>query len=137
MLTDPAGDPDKVTTVVLCSGKVRWDLLAGRASAGQEDTLPIFSIESLYPLPKRTLVAELAKYPNATELRWVQDEAENQGAWPHMALNLLPALAEVDEDRSWTLTKVTRSASSAPSVGSAGVHQSQQRELIKAAFAQD
>ena len=54
-----------------------------------------------------------------------------------MALNLLPALAEVDEDRSWTLTKVTRPASSAPSVGSAGVHQSQQRELIKAAFAQD
>ncbi len=137
VLTDPAGDPNRVTTVVLCSGKVRWDLLAGRAAAGQEDTLPIFSVESLYPLPKRTLVAELAKYPNATELRWVQDEAENQGAWPHMALNLLPALAEVDEDRSWTLTKVTRPASSAPSVGSAGVHQSQQRELIKAAFDQD
>ncbi len=85
-------------------------------------------------MPKRTLAAELAKYPNATELRWVQDEPANQGAWPFMALNLLPALAEVDPQRSWTLNSVTRPASSAPSVGSARVHEAQQRELIETAL---
>ena len=135
VLVDPVPDPDEVKSVLLCSGKVRWDLLAGRAAADRHGTLPIMAVESLYPLPRRTLAAELAKYPNATELRWVQDEPENQGAWPYMALNLLPALSEVDPDRSWTLTSVTRDASSAPSVGSAGVHQSQQRELIKTATA--
>ena len=136
VLADPTvTDPGQVEKVILCSGKVRWDLLAGRASTAQEDRLPLMAVESLYPLPKRTLAAELAKYPNATELRWVQDEPENQGAWPYMALNLLPALTEVDPDRSWTLSSVPRAASSAPSVGSAGVHQAQQRELIKSALA--
>jgi multifunctional 2-oxoglutarate metabolism enzyme len=134
VLVDPAEDAESVKTVLLCSGKVRWDLLAGRSAADKQGSLPVFAVESLYPLPKRTLAAELAKYPNATELRWVQDEPENQGAWPYMALNLLSALTEVDPDRTFTLTKATRTASAAPSVGSAGVHQSQQRALIKAAL---
>jgi multifunctional 2-oxoglutarate metabolism enzyme len=135
VLTDPPTSPDKVRTVLLCSGKIRWDLIAGRTAREAEDRIPIISVESLYPLPRKTLVRELEKYPNATELRWVQDEPENQGAWPFMTMNLLSALSKIDENRSWELTSVTRPASSAPSVGSAGVHHAQQKELIEAAFA--
>ncbi len=135
VLADPATDPGSVTKVLLCSGKVRWDLLAGRTAAGQESSVPIMAIESLYPFPKRTLAAELAKYPNATELVWVQDEPENQGAWPYMAMNTLKQLASVDAERRFELRVVSRPSLAAPSVGSAGVHQAQQRDLIKTAFA--
>jgi 2-oxoglutarate dehydrogenase E1 component len=70
-----------------------------------------------------------------TEVRWVQDEPSNQGAWPFMALNLPDALAEAAPGKRWDLIPVTRPASSAPSVGSAKVHETQQRDLVEKALA--
>ncbi len=64
----------------------------------------------------------------------MQEEPANQGAWPFMALNLKPALAELGVQADWPLVPVTRPASSAPSVGSAKVHEVQQRELLEAAL---
>jgi 2-oxoglutarate decarboxylase len=128
-------DPSKVTSVILCSGKVRWDLVAKRAQAGREEAVAIVSVERLYPLPTAELVSELSRYHNAKELRWVQDEPANQGAWPFMALNLPEALAEATSDGNWKLRPFTRPASSAPSVGSAKVHESQQKALLASALA--
>ncbi|HZA30068.1 MAG TPA: hypothetical protein VE462_00930, partial [Propionibacteriaceae bacterium] len=76
-----------------------------------------------------------ASFDNVHEIRWVQDEPANQGAWPFMALNLTEALAEQLPEREWSLTPITRPPSSAPSVGSAKVHEAQQRALLDAAFA--
>jgi 2-oxoglutarate decarboxylase len=136
VLPDPSIESNAaVTTVLLCSGKVRWDLVAKRKAVGKEETVAILPVERLYPLPAAELAAELEKYPNATSVRWVQDEPANQGAWSFMALNLEAALTEVGAGGRWALTPITRPASSAPSVGSAKVHETQQRELTEAALA--
>lgn len=136
VLSDPyIIDAEAVRRVILCSGKVRWDLVNKRAQLDRWDTA-ILPLERLYPLPAAEIVAELRAMPNAgSDLLWVQDEPVNQGAWPFMALNLVSALGTVDPDRQWTVTPHTRPASSAPSVGSAKVHEAQQRELLESAFA--
>jgi multifunctional 2-oxoglutarate metabolism enzyme len=136
VLNDPTiEDPSRVNSVVLCSGKIRWDLVNARSQAGKEGEVAILGVERLYPLPAKDLAKQLRRFENVQELRWVQDEPVNQGAWPFMALNLLPRLAEVEPGRNWRLTKMTRPESSAPSVGSAAVHLQQQRALMEAAFA--
>ena len=85
----------------------------------------------------KDLAKQLRRFDRVEEVRWVQDEPVNQGAWPFMALNLPQRLAEVEPGRTWRLTKVTRPESSAPSVGSASVHLQQQRALMEAAFASE
>ena len=76
-----------------------------------------------------------APFQQVSEIRWVQDEPSNQGAWSYMALNLPGELAAASPGKDWKLTAVTRPASSAPAVGSAKVHEAQQRELMEAALA--
>jgi multifunctional 2-oxoglutarate metabolism enzyme len=127
-------DASKVTSVILCTGKVRWDLVNRRGQAGKEGSVAIIPLERLYPLPAKQLANQLASFDKVHEIRWVQDEPANQGAWPFMALNLPGALAEQLPGREWSLTPITRPASSAPSVGSAKVHEAQQRGLLDAAF---
>jgi 2-oxoglutarate dehydrogenase E1 component len=135
VLADPfITDADAVRRVILCSGKVRWDLTTKRAQLDRWDTA-IIPIERLYPLAAEEIAAELRKFTNvSSELLWVQDEPANQGAWPFMALNLIDALRAAEPGQAWTITPHTRPASSAPSVGSAKVHEAQQRELLDSAF---
>jgi multifunctional 2-oxoglutarate metabolism enzyme len=120
-------DPAAVRRVLLCSGKVWYDLAAHRASSGDESTA-ILRIERLYPLPIEELTAILAAYPSASELVWVQEEPENMGAWPRIALKLPAHLGRV-------VARVSRPASSAPAVGSANMHAAERRAIIEAAFA--
>ncbi|SEO91667.1 multifunctional oxoglutarate decarboxylase/oxoglutarate dehydrogenase thiamine pyrophosphate-binding subunit/dihydrolipoyllysine-residue succinyltransferase subunit [Trujillonella endophytica] len=122
-------DGDAVTRVLLCSGKVAYDLLASRESAGSGDTA-VVRVEQLYPLPAEQIAAQLERYPNATDVVWVQEEPANMGAWQFMAVNLpehLPA--------GRTLRHVSRRASASPAVGSAKVHEVEQRQLVAQAFA--
>ena len=136
VLADPTiEDPSKVTSVLLCSGKIRWDLVNARSQAGKDGQLAIIAVERLYPLPTKELVKQLRRFDGVDELRWVQDEPANQGAWPFMALNLPQRLAEAEPGKTWRLTPITRPESSAPSVGSASVHLQQQRALMEAALA--
>jgi multifunctional 2-oxoglutarate metabolism enzyme len=128
-------DPDQVNSVLLCSGKIRWDLLNARNKAGKDGQVAIVAVERLYPLAAKDIVKQLRRFDRVEEVRWVQDEPGNQGAWPFIALNLPQRLAELEPSRNWRLTKVTRPESSAPSVGSATVHLQQQRALMEAAFA--
>ena len=127
-------DPSQVNSVLLCSGKIRWDLINARSQAKKDGQVAIIAVERLYPLPVKDIVKQLKRFEGVEELRWVQDEPANQGAWPFMALNLPPRLAETEPGRTWRLTKVTRPESSAPSVGSANVHMQQHRALMDAAF---
>ncbi|TPG16071.1 multifunctional oxoglutarate decarboxylase/oxoglutarate dehydrogenase thiamine pyrophosphate-binding subunit/dihydrolipoyllysine-residue succinyltransferase subunit [Pedococcus bigeumensis] len=119
-----------VTRVLLASGKVVYDLEAAREKAG-DTTTAIVRVEQLAPLPAKEIAAELAKYPNA-DVVWVQDEPNNQGAWPFMALNLPQALADLGESRQ--LRVVSRKASASPATGSSKRHAEQQAELITGAF---
>jgi multifunctional 2-oxoglutarate metabolism enzyme len=136
VLADPTiEDPSKVTSVLLCSGKIRWDLVNARSQAGKDGQVAIIAVERLYPLPTKELVKQLRRFDGVDELRWVQDEPANQGAWPFMALNLPQRLAEAEPGKTWRLTPITRPESSAPSVGSASVHLQQQRALMEAALA--
>ncbi|HEX8343255.1 MAG TPA: multifunctional oxoglutarate decarboxylase/oxoglutarate dehydrogenase thiamine pyrophosphate-binding subunit/dihydrolipoyllysine-residue succinyltransferase subunit, partial [Actinoplanes sp.] len=119
--------PEAVKRVILCSGKVYYDLYQARADRGVADTA-IVRMEQLYPLPVDELKAVLAKYPNAEDFAWVQEEPANQGAWSFVALNLLEHLEGV------RLRRISRPAAAAPAVGSAKLHDAEQAALLEAAL---
>jgi multifunctional 2-oxoglutarate metabolism enzyme len=121
-------DPAQVTRVLLCAGKVYYDLAAQRRKA-EDRTTAIVRVEQLYPLPGEEVSDTLAGYPAATEIVWVQEEPANQGAWPFMALNLPDHLPE-----GVRLQRVSRRASASPAVGSAKVHEAEQAALVATAF---
>ncbi|MEU8169100.1 multifunctional oxoglutarate decarboxylase/oxoglutarate dehydrogenase thiamine pyrophosphate-binding subunit/dihydrolipoyllysine-residue succinyltransferase subunit [Micromonospora sp. NPDC049004] len=119
--------PESVKRVLLCSGKVYYDLFQARQERGITDTA-IIRIEQLYPLPVEEIRAALAQYPNAEDFAWVQEEPANQGAWSFVALNLLEHLTDV------RLRRISRPAAAAPAVGSAKTHEVEQTALIEAAL---
>jgi multifunctional 2-oxoglutarate metabolism enzyme len=119
-------DAAAVRRVLLCSGKVYYDLAQQRSVAGQTD-IAILRVERLYPLPAEEIVAEVAKYPAAAEVTWVQEEPANMGAWPYMALHL-PALL------GRPIGSVTLPASSAPAIGSAKAHAQEHARLVEIAL---
>ena len=129
VLADPdALDPAGVTRVVLCTGKLFWDLLARRRKAGLTN-VALVRVEQLYPLPTDEVNAELAGYPNVTDLVWAQDEPANQGAWAHLALGLPQGLAA-----HLHLRRVSRRHAASPAAGSAKVHEAEQQALAEAAL---
>ena len=125
---DADADPQKVDTLLLCSGRVTWDLMVDRAKRENPERFAIARIEQLYPRPLDDIKSEIARYPHLKEVRWVQDEPRNNGPWPHYALN---AWSEVDA----TVVPVTRPESSSPSVGTVKRHQAEQKDLLDQAFA--
>ena len=128
-------DPSQVKRILICSGKIRWELVEARAKAGLDGQVAILSLERLYPIPAPELAAELAKYPQVSDIRWVQDEPENQGAWWFLQLHLPQAIAQQMPGYELKLTGITRPAASAPSVGAIKVHLAQGAQLIEAALA--
>jgi len=126
LLADPTVTSGPVRKILLCSGKVYYDLAAYRA-AHQISDVAILRMERLYPLPIRSLPPTLAQYGNAP-VTWVQEEPLNQGAWSFMAMNL-PALVD------GPVQVVARPASSSPAVGSHHRHDAEQQAIAEAAFA--
>ncbi|MCG2800143.1 MAG: multifunctional oxoglutarate decarboxylase/oxoglutarate dehydrogenase thiamine pyrophosphate-binding subunit/dihydrolipoyllysine-residue succinyltransferase subunit, partial [Cellulomonas sp.] len=126
VIGDDTVDPAKVTRVLMCAGKVYWDLVARRAALGDETTA-ILRLEQLYPLDQAALREALAPF-EGTGLMWVQDEPRNQGAWTHLSMHL-PQLID------HTLTVSSRPESASPAAGTAKKHHAEQEALITAAFA--
>ena len=126
VLPDATVPATGVRRVLLCAGKVYYDLAAHREREGITDTA-IVRVERFYPLPTRTLPPALAPYGDA-EVRWVQEEPANQGAWSFMAMNLPEIIGR-------PITGVTRPASSSPAVGSHHRHDEEQKDVITRAFA--
>jgi 2-oxoglutarate dehydrogenase E1 component len=126
VLPDPSADASGVTRVLLCAGKVYYDLAAEREKLGRRD-VAIVRVEQLYPLPAEELRAALGPYPGV-EVVWVQEEPANSGPWPFMAL----ALPEHLEGRP--LLRASRKAAASPAVGSHSVHEAQQHEVVATAF---
>ncbi len=130
VLGDDAGlDPAAVRKVLLCSGKVYYDLAHKRSESGRTDTA-IIRLERLYPLPEAELTAEVDRYPAAAEVSWVQEEPANMGAWPTMAIKLPDAVGR-------QVQHVSLPASSAPAGGSAKVHSAEHRKVVEEAVHPD
>ncbi|MGX7679345.1 multifunctional oxoglutarate decarboxylase/oxoglutarate dehydrogenase thiamine pyrophosphate-binding subunit/dihydrolipoyllysine-residue succinyltransferase subunit [Jatrophihabitans sp. DSM 45814] len=130
VIGDNTVSADGVTRVVLSSGKIYYDLLAARSAANRTD-VALVRVEQLYPLPADEIAAELAKYPTA-QLIWAQEEPANQGAYPFIALNLPEQLAAGGDTRP--IYRASRRASASPAVGSASVHEAQQRDVVATAL---
>ncbi len=123
-----AAQKQGVDRVLLCSGRVYYDLLAHRTKTGDTSTA-IVRLEQLYPLETSAIAEALAPFSGA-ELVWVQDEPANQGMWPYQALNL-----PTDLTGGVLPTLVSRPEAAAPAVGPAGLHRAQQEEILRQAFA--
>ena len=120
---------DKVKRVVLCSGKVYYDLAKKRDEKGHDD-VAILRVEQLYPFPHKAFANEIKKYPNATEIVWTQDEPQNQGAWFFVQHYIHENMLEGQK-----LGYSGRAASASPAVGYSHLHQEQQKALVEGAFA--
>ncbi|SDQ07731.1 multifunctional oxoglutarate decarboxylase/oxoglutarate dehydrogenase thiamine pyrophosphate-binding subunit/dihydrolipoyllysine-residue succinyltransferase subunit [Quadrisphaera sp. DSM 44207] len=133
VLPDPALaagglDAGSVDRVLVCSGKVSYDLLAAREAAGDRRTA-VVRLEQLYPVDGAGLREALSAYPEDAELVWVQEEPANQGAWPFLGY----ALPEVLGERR--VRRISRPASASPAAGSAKAHQAEQERLVLQALA--
>jgi len=117
---------ESVKRVLVHSGKVHWDLRS-ELDKNPNPEIALVRLEQLYPTPIDALKAITDSYPNA-ELVWVQEEPENQGAWPFLAL----AFADVPGDRQFRT--VARAASASPAAGSSKVHAAEQADLLKRAL---
>jgi 2-oxoglutarate dehydrogenase E1 component len=117
--------------LIMCSGKIYWELLAERARLG-DTTTAIARVEQLYPLPSAEIIAEMNRNPNA-KVVWVQDEPANQGPWPYLSSTLSEALRSAGSSR--TIERVSRRAAASPATGSVHVHEEEQKALIAEALA--
>jgi multifunctional 2-oxoglutarate metabolism enzyme len=129
VIGDETVDPEAVTKVLLCSGRITWDLMVERRKReGDAPRTAIVRVEQLYPRPVAELKAELARFPHLEEVRWVQDEPANMGVWPHYAVNLTPELGGLP------FRRVSRPESSSPSVGQHSRHLEEQKAILEQAF---
>jgi 2-oxoglutarate decarboxylase len=119
-------DKAAVTRVLLHSGKVHYDLL-NELQKKPDDRIALVRLEQFYPAPIDELKAVLEQYPNA-ELVWLQDEPENQGAWPFIAVEVAPHLGRF-------VRVVSRPSAASPAAGSAKRHAVEQVELLERALA--
>ncbi|MBP9950983.1 MAG: 2-oxoglutarate dehydrogenase E1 component [Cypionkella sp.] len=124
--------PDaKIKRVVLCSGKVYYDLLAERDERGLDDVY-LLRIEQLYPMPKRSLVAELSRFKSA-EVIWCQEEPKNAGSWFYIEPELEEILTEIGSKTN-RATYAGRPASASPATGLASRHKLEQQTLVNEAL---
>jgi 2-oxoglutarate dehydrogenase E1 component len=121
-------DSKAVTRIILCSGKVYYDLLVKRRELNLSH-VAIIRIEQLYPFPYEDLKAVLSRYMAAKEVIWCQDEPKNQGAW-FITRHRLQKCLTPDQ----TLSYAGRPSSAAPAAGYAALHKKQQEELIQQAL---
>jgi 2-oxoglutarate dehydrogenase E1 component len=124
-------DAAKVTRLVMCSGKVYYDLLEKRRAEGRED-IAIVRLEQLYPFPEDDLMDAIASYTNLTHVVWCQEEPMNQGAWYSSQHHLRRSIG--NHNRNLVLEYAGRDASAAPACGYASMHAEQQEKLLKDAF---
>jgi 2-oxoglutarate dehydrogenase E1 component len=119
--------PRQVRTLLVCSGKVFYALDRGREERVIDD-VSVIRLEQLYPFPAAELATVLARYPNVDDVRWVQEEPENQGAWWFVR----PHLDRVIGDRP--LRYVGRDEGASPATGNYKVHQAEEAALLEQAF---
>lgn len=126
-------EASKVKRVVLCAGKVYYDLAGYRAEQGRED-VAVIRVEQLYPFPKEELQAAIADYENLEQVMWCQEEPLNQGAWYQSQHHMRQVADQHRQGLGMSLAFAGRPASAAPAAGYMSVHNEQQRQLVDDAF---
>ena len=116
-----------IERILLCSGKVYYDLLAAAVDRPERDRTAILRLERLYPLPAKQLNAAVGAFPASAELRWVQEEPANMGAWSFIRPHLEDLLARRP-------VYVGRPAKASPAEGYAGKHARRQDQLVRKAL---
>ncbi|HYZ20512.1 MAG TPA: 2-oxoglutarate dehydrogenase E1 component, partial [Rhodopila sp.] len=124
---DEIGPPEEIRRVVLCSGKVYYDLLAERRSHNMKD-VAIIRLEQYYPFPENTLMRILAPYVNA-DFVWCQEEPENMGAWNFVDRRIEKVLARLDTKVNRPIY-VGREAAASPATGLARTHMAEQSRVV-------
>ena len=124
VIDDATATVKNIDTVVFCSGKFYYDLLAKKEEIGGSDNIAIVRVEQLYPLPQKQLDKIIAKYKNAKNYIWAQEEPENMGAWSHMLRHFT----------SVNLTQVTLAESGAPATGSSKAHVVRHADILDRVF---
>jgi 2-oxoglutarate dehydrogenase E1 component len=117
-----------VKRIIVCSGKVYYDLAAEREKRAIDD-IAIVRLEQLYPFPHDEFAAQVAMYPSAKSIVWAQEEPQNQGAW-HRIQHYLMRHMRADQSLSYA----GRKSSASPAVGYLSKHNEQQKELVDAAL---
>ena len=130
VIPDQSGElvAEKVKRLIMCSGKVYYDLVKKREERKSTD-VAIIRIEQLYPFPHKTFGTEMKRYTNLTEVVWCQDEPQNQGAW-----FFVQHFIHENMQDGQRLGYAGRAASASPAVGYAHLHQEQQKALLDQAF---
>ena len=121
-------DPDSVRRIVLCSGKIAHEALAHRAELDEAAAaeVAIVRVEQLYPWPVQQITATFERYPEATEVVWLQEEPENMGGWSFVHARLHACLPD-----RLKLRHVSRVESASPAIGSAALHTLEQADLLR------
>jgi 2-oxoglutarate dehydrogenase E1 component len=117
-----------VTKVILCSGKIYYELEHKRAELARKD-VAILRVEQLYPLRGEALAMQLDRYISGTPVLWVQEEPENMGAWPYLKLKFGEELLG-----RFPFLCISRPGSASPATGSAARHKREQEQLLARAF---
>ncbi len=128
VLGDPKANPEKTERILLCSGKIYYDLVQYRQEKKRED-VAIVRLEQLYPIWEERLGDVLSRCSPSAPLSWVQEEPENMGAWRYMRTRFGEKLLG-----RWPLKAVTREPSASPATGSANAHKMEQQEILRQAF---
>jgi 2-oxoglutarate dehydrogenase E1 component len=123
-----AKSAERVKRLIVCSGKVYYDLARRREEKGVDDAA-VIRVEQLYPFPHKAFAAEVKRFPHVTDVVWCQDEPQNQGAWFFVQHAIHENLLEGQK-----LGYAGRAASASPAVGYAHLHAEQQKALVDAAF---
>jgi 2-oxoglutarate dehydrogenase E1 component len=129
VISDPVIKPEKTRRILLCAGKIYYELLQQREALKRED-VAILRLEQIYPIPDRLLQAALEPYAADTPAVWVQEEPENMGAWRFLRVHFGETLYG-----KFPFAGIRRPASASPATGSARIHKRDQRFLIAQAFA--
>ncbi len=128
ILLDRITVPEQVGCVLLCTGKIYYDLVKSREEL-KRDNVAIVRLEQLYPLEDEELRAALASYPAKARVVWVQEEPANMGSWRYLLARFGNRLLG-----TWSFSAVCRPASASPATGWHALHQIEQTTLLKAAF---
>jgi 2-oxoglutarate dehydrogenase E1 component len=131
VIDDSIKDKSKITKIILCSGKVFYDL-AEQKNIKEKHNIALIRIEQLYPFPYDDLQETLSKYKNFEEIIWCQEEPYNQGAWFSHRHRIQRVLDRFDDKKQINL--VSRPAAAAPAVGMMKLHLQQQTQLVEDAL---
>lgn len=133
VLPDTVAQAKSVESVIICSGKVYYDILAAKEKIAGQEKIALIRAEQLYPFPEHKFAPIFKSYTNLKKIIWCQEEPKNMGAWSFMMPRLTELIADLGLEVSVTYAGRTERAS--PATGSEKVHQYEQAELVQTAYA--